>query len=243
MNTVVELCSVFFTYGCHPVLDGVNLQVNSGDVVGITGPNGAGKTTILKLILGQLRPQKGKVNIFGMDSMTFKERFRLGYISQHARFFNKSFPATSREVVASGRVPARGILRRLRKEDYKVVDEALDTVGMLHMSHHMIGNMSGGQQQKILLARALAAKPQLLIMDEPTAGLDLSGRHELYRILSELNNEKGVTLMLVSHDVDEVSPLLTKQVCLDRKLCFCQRKFSDTEKQSNEACSKRLALV
>jgi len=242
-DSIVELRDVYFTYGCHPVLDGVDLDIISGEAVGITGPNGSGKTTLLKLILGQLRPQRGVVRLFGTEITSFKERYRVGYISQNARFFNKSFPATAREVVASGRVAARGIMRRLSKDDYNIVEEALDTVGMLQRGNQLVGNMSGGQQQRVLLARALASQPLLLIMDEPSAGLDRTGKNELYTILSKLNTEKGVTLVLVSHDVDEITPLITRKVCLDKKLCSCERNIPDTGKTVPAACSQRLALV
>lgn len=243
-NPVVELQEVYFTYGCHPVLDGVNFKVYPGESIGITGPNGAGKTTLLKLILGQLRPQKGRIKLFGVDSASFKERHRIGYVSQNARHFNKSFPATAREVVASGRVAVKGLFRWLKKDDYRIVDEVLDLVGMLSKGSQRIGTMSGGQQQRVLLARALAAEPRLLILDEPTAGLDASGRNELYGILARLNKEKKVTLLLVSHDVEEVSWLITRQVCLNKTLCSCQKSaYSDGRNLVGEPCAKTLATV
>lgn len=240
---VVQIEDVYFTYGCHPVLDGINLDVYQGESVVITGPNGAGKTTLLKLILGQLRPQRGRVILFGIDSTSFKERRLIGYISQNARLFNKSFPATAREVVAAGRVTARGLFRRLTREDHAIVEEVLEQVGMLSQAEQPIGTMSGGQQQRVLLARALAAQPRLLVLDEPTTGLDTASKKELYKILHVLNKKKKVTLVIVSHDVQDLKGLVSKRVCLGRKLCSCQRDLYDSGWLAGKTCLQQLASL
>lgn len=240
-QTLITLENVDFTYGCHPVLSDINLTIESGDAVGVVGPNGSGKTTLLKLILGRLKPNCGNVRIFGVDAARFKEKYKIGYVSQRAAHFNTQFPATVREVVASGRVAKRGLFRPLIRSDYKLIDEALSLVGLNELSQQPIGILSGGQQQRVFIARALAAGPEILIMDEPTVGVDQAAQSSLYQLMRELNQVQGITLLIVSHELEGLSSIITRQVCLDHHICTCQCHFYDVEKPLQEdTCSKRL---
>ncbi|WP_347488014.1 metal ABC transporter ATP-binding protein [Desulfoscipio sp. XC116] len=224
---MIELIDVHFTYGCHPVLDGISLHVHEGDVVGITGPNGAGKSTLLYIIMGLIKPQSGEVKIFGVPSNKFREWYRIGYVSQKATLFNRSYPATIFEVVLSGRAGLRGMFRFFGKEDKRCAEEALERVNMLSLRNAPISELSGGQQQRVMIARALAVQPRVLIMDEPTNGVDAANLTALARLLKNLRDD-GVTMMLVSHEPEWLSYLVSKRVCLDRKICSCNcHNYSD----------------
>lgn len=223
MEKILEMQNISFTYGCHPVLKDINLTIEAGEAVGITGPNGSGKTTMLKLLTGQLKPQKGRIRLFGTEIDRFAERRRMGYVPQKATFFNPSFPVTVREVVISGLTAARGLLRPFTAGDYHTSDEALELVGLQDFRHHPLASLSGGQQQRAFIARALVGKPDLLIMDEPTVGMDALSRKEFYRLLKTLNRDKGITLIIVSHDMEGLHSVITQKICLYLYACTCNR--------------------
>ncbi len=217
--TVIDINNVHFTYGCHPVLDGITLHVEEGEVVGVTGPNGAGKSTLLHLVMGLLRPQSGEIKLFGVPVSKFKAWYRVGFVAQQASF-NRSYPATVFEVVLSGRAALRGFFRFFGREDRRCAEEALARVGMLQHRSALINELSGGQQRRVLIARALAARPRVLIMDEPTAGVDAATMQQLGELIGELRGE-GITMMLVSHEPEWLTAVASKWVCLDRKICSC----------------------
>ncbi|WP_003540544.1 metal ABC transporter ATP-binding protein [Desulfotomaculum nigrificans] len=238
---IVELKDVSFTYGCHPVLEKVNLNIYPGDAVVITGPNGAGKTTLLKLVLGQLKASAGSIKIFGQDVSQLKDRYRLGYVAQRATHFNSQFPATVREVVASGRVSRRGLFRPLLAQDYHLVDETLELVGLTDFRQQPVGALSGGQQQRVFIARALVSQPDLLILDEPTTGIDAMAQASLYQLLRQLNQERHITMLIVSHELAGLASVVTRQVCLDKHICTCRcHAYPSLEAQLSH-CSRRTA--
>lgn len=223
MNSIpaVEINNLSFTYGCHPVLKEISLTIMSGEAVGITGPNGAGKTTLINLLLGRLHPQEGEIKIFGKGVSSGKWRQRLGYVSQKAAQFNQAFPASVLEVALSGRAARMGLFRGYGPDDYRAAESALETVEMSGYKNTLITRLSGGQQQRVIIARALAAEPDLLIMDEPTVGVDQFTKQKLYSLLKSLNREKNMTLVIVSHDIEGVAGFCTRQVCLNLHLCTC----------------------
>lgn len=220
MTVVIELNDVHFTYGCHPVLDGISLRVDEGEIVGVTGPNGAGKTTLMHLLVGLARPQSGSVKILGLPAGDLKARQQIGFVGQKAAQFNRSYPATAYDVVLSGRAPLRGLFRFFRREDRRLAVEALERVGMLAHRDVPVGELSGGQQQRVVVARALALRPRVLVMDEPTNSLDAGGVKALSEILGRLR-EEHITMLVVSHDPAWLAGLANKWVCLDRRLCTC----------------------
>jgi zinc transport system ATP-binding protein len=219
MRPFVELENVGFHHGPVPVLDGINLTVSPGDFLGIIGPNGSGKTTLLRVVLGLLAPTTGRVALFGEDPARFRQWGRLGYVPQRATL-DATLPATVQEVVASGLVPTLGLLRRPGAAERARVTDALAHVGMQAHAGARIGTLSPGQQQRILIARALVSHPELLILDEPTEGVDPEAQTGFYALLRHLNRERDVTLVLVSHDISVVSKEVTKLACLNRRLVF-----------------------
>ena len=219
MRSFVELEDVDFVYGATPVLERINLTVEPGDFLGIIGPNGSGKTTLLRIVLGLLPPARGSVRLFGHAPAVFRQWGRLGYVPQKATL-DPALPVTVREVVATGLLPSLGLFARIGKAERQRIGEVLGQVGMERHGAARIGALSPGQQQRVLIARALVSKPELLILDEPTGGVDPEAQTSFYALLHHLNRERDVTLILVSHDIGVVAKEVTKLACLNRRLIF-----------------------
>jgi zinc transport system ATP-binding protein len=219
MRSYVEIEDVDVSYGEVRVLVGINLTVEPGDFLGIIGPNGSGKTTLLRVMLGLLQPERGRVRLFGHAPTEFRQWGRLGYVPQKATL-DPALPATVQEVVATGLVPTLGWLGRIRAAERQRIREALGQVGMEAHAGTRIGALSTGQQQRVLIARALVSKPELLLLDEPTGGVDPEAQTAFYALLRHLHREREVTLILVSHDIAVVAKEVTRLACLNRRLVF-----------------------
>ncbi len=219
-KALLELKNISFGYQQQSVLEDVTLSVYEGQFLGIVGPNGSGKSTLLKIALGLLRPREGEVRVFGRPVKELRERYQIGYVSQKANSFQLGFPATVREVVSAGLAAKKGILHRFNKKDDQRVEAALKEVGMSAFLDRSIGQLSGGQQQRVFIARALVSDPQLLVLDEPTVGIDRTSTKQFYELLQRLHKDHGLTLILVTHDIGVVSSLVDQVVCLNKRLFF-----------------------
>ena len=219
MRPYIDLEDVEFSYGEVRVLEGINLTVEPGDFLGIIGPNGSGKTTLLRIMLGLAEPQRGLVRLFGDPPSSFRQWGRLGYVPQKATL-DPHLPVTVEEVVASGLLPTLGLFGRIGAAQRQRIADVLGQVGMHAHRHARIGALSVGQQQRVLIARALVSNPELLILDEPTGGVDPEAQTSFYALLHHLNRERDVTLILVSHDIGVVAKEVTKLACLNRRLIF-----------------------
>ncbi|MFA6489630.1 MAG: metal ABC transporter ATP-binding protein [Candidatus Micrarchaeia archaeon] len=217
-KNILEFDAVSFGYGRQPAIENASFSIQKGDFVGMIGPNGAGKTTLVKLALGLLSPDSGAIRLFGQDIKKFREWHKIGYVPQKATGFDQNFPASVFEVVGMGRVPKAGLLRQFSKKDHEIVEKALKVAGISNLRDRKIGDLSGGQQQRVFMARALAAEPELLILDEPTVGVDRKAQHDFYVLLGRLNREEGLTLVLVSHDVGVVAKNAGKIACVNVKV-------------------------
>ncbi|OZM57708.1 zinc ABC transporter ATP-binding protein [Lottiidibacillus patelloidae] len=217
---VLEISNVTYRYDDRNVIEDVSLTINRGDFLGLVGPNGSGKSTLIKIILGLIKPDKGTVLLFGENQDKFKQWQKIGYVSQKANSFNSGFPATVFEVVAMGLVGKKGLFSFQSSKDKKLIDEAIETVGMSAFKKRNIGELSGGQQQRVFIARALVSDPELLILDEPTVGVDNQHVQSFYKLLTNLNRNKGITLLLVSHDVGVISEKVTNVACINKTLHF-----------------------
>lgn len=206
---VVTMNNVGFSYVRHEVLTRVSLSIDTRDFVAIVGPNGGGKTTLLKLMLGLLTPTRGTVRVFGRKPA--EVRVRMGYMPQHAHL-DPQFPVDVMDVTLMGRIGRNPFLGPYRASDKRIAEKALRRVEMWEMRKVHFSDLSGGQRQRVLIARALATEPELLLLDEPTAGLDLTAEAELYDFLKELNEE--LTVVVVSHDLGFVSRYVNKVVCV-----------------------------
>jgi zinc transport system ATP-binding protein len=231
---VVSFEGVTFGYGQTPIVEDVTMAVQPGAYVGVIGPNGSGKTTLAKLALGLLRPQQGSVQLFGVPTERFREWRRLGYVPQRAAVLASRFPATVSDVVSQGEHRAFDPWAMFRSRRSMAVDEALRTVGMWEYRSKMIGELSGGQQQRVLIGRAIVHHPELLVLDEPTAGVDRPGQELFYQLLRRLRRERGVAILVISHDVGVMLHEANKIALIDRRLRF----FSSPRDVTNEALTE-----
>ncbi len=214
---VVDLRSVTFGYTATPVVENVSLQVEPGEFLAIVGPNGSGKSTLMKLMVGLVTPDEGTARLFGEPARSFDDGERVGYVAQHASA-SKEMPITVREVVRMGRFPHVGF-GRLSADDEAVVDRAIETVGMSAFTDRRITQLSGGQRQRAFIARALASEAELLVLDEPTVGVDAESVGAFYDLLNGLH-DRGITVLLIEHDLSAVANHAGRVVCLDREVYF-----------------------
>lgn len=201
-------------YDGKPVLEGVDFEIDRGDMVGIIGPNGSGKSTLIKTVLGLVKPMRGEVSILGRSGSP--ERHLVGYTPQ-SELVDWDFPVTVFDVALMGRYSGRGLFRRTNKEDREAADASLELVKMFDLRDRLIGELSGGQRRRVLLARAMAHNPEILLLDEPMAGLDATTQHQFLDLLDELRS-KGATVVLSTHDLSCVSSRCDKAACLNRRL-------------------------
>ncbi|SDM85136.1 zinc transport system ATP-binding protein [Psychrobacillus sp. OK028] len=230
---LINLHNISYQYEQTKALTDINLTIAEGDFLAIIGPNGSGKSTLLKIILGLLKPTKGEVLLFGKPVNQFKDKERIGYVSQKSNSFNTGFPATVKEVVRSGLVKKTGLFHRFPSNVDKQVKSALKSVGMEDYAMKNIGDLSGGQQQRVFIARALISNPNVLILDEPTVGVDSKNVKSFYNMLSHLNREHKITIVLVTHDVDAVSKSISHVACLNQRIHFHGFK-NDMDQMSDE---------
>lgn len=208
-----------FRYLYGPALQDITLEIADGEFLGVIGPNGSGKTTLLRAILGLMPPASGSLRIFDCACQELRcyHRARIGYLPQK-RFVDPHFPITVQEAVLMGRAGAIGLLRRPGREDHEIVRHALEDVGMADYLTRPLGALSGGQQQRVLIARALAQHPQILLLDEPTTGVDTPTQHSILDLVARLHRELHLTIVLVSHDINLVAPLVDRLALL--KTCL-----------------------
>ena len=199
-NKVLEVKDLSFSYPDKSILHRLSFDVDAGDFMCIVGTNGTGKSTLLKLILNQLSPLEGEIKLLGTNSEKYKDFASIAYVSQKATNINRDFPATVEEVVSLGLYSKKGLFKRNTKEDKKLIDSALERVGMLDYKHRQIGYLSGGQQQRVFIAKALISDPRIIFLDEPTTGIDIRAVDSICCLLGDLNKNSGITIVMVTHD-------------------------------------------
>ncbi|RAP76506.1 metal ABC transporter ATP-binding protein [Paenibacillus montanisoli] len=207
---IIELEEVSFAYEQKPVIENISFSVQERDFVGVIGSNGAGKTTLLRMIVGLLKPTAGAIRLFGEPIQQFKDWNRIGYVPQK-NSFNPLFPATVREVVQSGLYNRNKLFKRVSKADAIKCDEALHAMKIEDLAGKRIGQLSGGQQQRAFLARALINNPALLILDEPTVGIDTETQEGFFHLIKHMHQHHNITFLMVSHDMEMIRSYLGQQ--------------------------------
>ena len=202
------------------VLKEVSFAISAGDFLALIGPNGSGKTTLIRIILGLLQPTEGGVFLMGEKAEQFTQWRRIGYVPQKATHLDSFFPASVREVVAMGLISLKRFPRLLTAQDEVSIDQALDRVGLTGLKTRRIGELSGGQQQRVFIARAIVNRPDVLFLDEPTAGVDAETQSRFYDMLAELNHREGLTIVLITHDFGIITKHANKVACLNQRLFF-----------------------
>lgn len=218
-NIIIQFSNATISYTERIALEDINLDIHQGEFIGIIGPNGSGKTTLLKAILGLLCPNKGSVQIFdcACHKLRCRHKAKIGYIPQKGEI-DPNFPVTVRETVMMGRYSSLGLFKRPSGRDMEIVLNALREVGMEEYLDSPLGHLSGGEQQRVLIARALAQQPEVLLMDEPTTGIDTPTQHNMIKLISYLHKNLNLTVLLVTHDINMISPYVDRLALLKVRL-------------------------
>ena len=212
-DIVISMRNSSIGYDDRPAVIGLNLVIRAGEVVALVGPNGSGKSTLVRGLLGLTPVLSGQIELFGTRADRFSQRYRIGYVPQR-HTVGGAIPSTVDEVVSSGRLARRRWFARPTVQDRAAVADAIQAVGLADHRRAAVSALSGGQQRRALIARALASQPDVLIMDEPTAGVDVVNQAGLVHTLSELVG-RGLTLLIVTHEIDALLPMLTRVIALD----------------------------
>ncbi|HUV24699.1 MAG TPA: metal ABC transporter ATP-binding protein [Methanomassiliicoccales archaeon] len=213
---IIEIRNLTVTRSNSKVIESANLTVEKADYVGICGPNGGGKTTLLLSMLGVLPRQEGNISLFGQDIDEFRDWNRIAFVSQNAINFDLHFPMTVREMVGLGKVSGRNLGRRLKQEDWDKVDQSMEFMGITPLADRRIGQLSGGEKQRMFVAKALVRNPELVLLDEPLSGVDAETTEQFYKLLSNLNLKNDTTIIVVSHDLTAVFCRMNKVICVNR---------------------------
>ncbi|HVT90877.1 MAG TPA: metal ABC transporter ATP-binding protein [Tepidisphaeraceae bacterium] len=220
MNPIVDIQQLDFAYGQQLVLKQIDLRVEPGTTLGLIGPNGGGKTSLLRLLLGLQRPTRGSITVDGLEPHQAVARGDLiGYLPQNPRL-PANFPINVRQLVRLGLAGKTGLFRSHSPGDLQFADELASRVGLRGLERQPIGRLSGGQLQRVLIARALAAKPKLLLLDEPTTGIDRAGQEHFIESLTVLKQQLGLTIVFVSHDLRAVTSICDRIACLNLTLHY-----------------------
>ena len=211
MTAAISVRDLTFCYNDAPVLTAVNIDIETGEFMGIIGPNGGGKSTLLKLLLGLLQPDAGTIRILGKSPKESLES--IGYVPQHPRF-DRSFPISVLELVLMGRLKWLPWWGSYCKQDHDLAQEALREVGIENLADRALGTLSGGQMQRALIARALASKPKILLLDEPTASVDKDAEGQIFSLLKNLSQD--ITIILVTHDLKTAVQMVDRIICVER---------------------------
>jgi zinc transport system ATP-binding protein len=219
---VVEIRDVSVRYANGVVaLEGITLDVDERDLIALIGPKGAVKSTLLKVILGLIKPTSGSVKLLGNENLTKTLKF-VGYVPQSAQARDPNLPFSVFETVLLGLTPQAGLFHGLgTKANRRKVEEALKLFGIYDLKDRKIGQLSGGQAQRVFLSKAMVSDPKLLLLDEPTSGVDTSSKGEFYNMLDRLNKDTGVTVILSSHDVGVITKIANRVLCINRSQFFC----------------------
>ena len=212
---VIRIEHLWAGYDHDPVIEDINFTVNQGDFIGLIGPNGGGKSTLLKVILGIVPPLRGQITILGKSVK--EARQQIGYMPQSVEY-DLDFPVKVWDVVRMGRVGKRGLLRPYTRQDDAIVEEAIHQVDLDDLCQKSISDLSGGQRQRVYIARALAARPDILLLDEPTASVDVQVSQSIYELLAKLNEK--MTIILISHDMTAISAHVKSIGCINRRLVY-----------------------
>lgn len=207
---VISLEDVSFSFQQQTVISNLSFAVKERDFIGLIGTNGAGKTTLLRMIVGLLKPTSGTIRLFGEKIDKFKQWERIGYVPQK-NTLNPLFPATVREVVLSGLYGRSKLFKQMNKADFKKCEDALHAMGIDDLKDKRIGQLSGGQQQRVFLARALINNPSLLILDEPTVGIDTETQESFFHMIKHMHQHHNITFLMVSHDLEMIHSYLGQE--------------------------------
>ncbi len=230
----VTLSNIHFSYDYNVVLQEISMTIAKGDFVAVVGPNGAGKSTMLKIMAGLIKPTQGQVKIGEKNISEARVQGLIGYVPQNYGKNVLGFPATVEEIVSLGLTLGAAAPRQNKLATKHIIHHMLELVGAENLRNRRIGELSGGQQQRVMVAMALAGNPELLLLDEPTSGVDYEASDRIYDLLGTLNKNLGITVVMVSHDIDKAIQCANKVACINKGLCFygSNQEFNATHAQA-----------
>lgn len=220
MSIIINAKNISVKYGLTEVIKDISFEIAKGDFVGLAGPNGAGKTTLVKALLGLLPISAGKVELFGQKKEEFNDWGKIGYLPQKFSSVNILFPATVEEVAGLGLLARKKLPRKITAEDKRRIAEILQELGISDLKNKMLAELSGGQQQKVFLARALISRPEILIFDEPSTALDPESRESFFKLLRKLNQDQGIAVILITHDTGYIGRYANKLLYIDKQVIY-----------------------
>ncbi|WP_415397084.1 metal ABC transporter ATP-binding protein [Sulfurimonas sp. CS5] len=218
---IFDVKNLYFSAGDQEILSNISLEIFAHEYIAIIGPNGGGKTTLIRVLLGLEKPTRGEVRIFGKSVKDFKEWHKIGYVPQRATLVDASFPGTVEDVVNMGRTSKRKLFSRQSAEDKACVLDAMNKMDVYDLKDKMIGTLSGGQRQRVMCARALASKPEILILDEPNTGVDMVSQKRFYALLRQLNQEEKITIVFITHDIGVIADDIARLFTINQKAIVC----------------------
>ncbi len=234
---IISLRGISFSYGGPLVLEGIDLDVAEGEFLGVVGPNAGGKSTLLKIIMGLLQPLAGEVRVLGRPPL--EVRRQIGYVPQYPEF-RRDFPITVRDTVLLGRLGNGRVFGGYRRDDREITQRVMQETEVADLAARRLSTLSGGQLQRVLVARALAGQPRILILDEPTANIDLRVESDIFDLLQSLRQR--MTIIVVSHDVGFISRYVSRVACLARTL-MCHQTSAVNGKVINELYGMDVRMV
>ncbi|MCQ2381165.1 MAG: metal ABC transporter ATP-binding protein [Acidaminococcaceae bacterium] len=217
---IISLKNLSFDYGDGWVFHKLNIDIEEGDFVAVIGANGAGKSTLLKMLAHLVKPTEGTIEYYGTDITQFKDWGKIGYVPQGFGKSMQDFPISVEEVIATGLLKPQKTFQRHNEEDRKEIEKVVKFFHLQDFGKRRMGELSGGQQQKVFLARAMVKQPRILLLDEPATAIDTHAKEELYAYLQQINQEAGVTIVMVSHDLELAAASAKSALCLDHGVCF-----------------------
>ena len=218
---IFDVDNLSFNVSGVDILSSVSLQIFNSQYIAIIGPNGGGKTTLIRLLLGLEKPTTGNIKLYGKNLSNFKEWHKIGYVPQRAAHVDRSFPATVLDIVKMGRTPQRKLFSKMNTIDDELVKDAMKQMDIVHLKDKMVGTLSGGQRQRVMIARALASEPEVLILDEPNTGVDVSSQNRFYTLLKKLNKEKNITIIFITHDIGVIADDIARLFTVNQKVITC----------------------
>ena len=232
---IFDVKNLNFRVDTQNVLSNISFEIFSAEYIAIIGPNGGGKTTLIRLLLGLEKPTSGEIRIFGKLLKDFKEWHKIGYVPQRASHVDSAFPATVQDIVNMGRTSKRKIFSSMSQKDKDIVADTMKKMGVYDLKDKMVGTLSGGQRQRVMCARALASKPEILILDEPNTGVDVVSQRNFYALLAKLNKEEKITIVFITHDIGVIVDDIGRLFTINQKAIICNdpKKAMSCEDMSN----------
>lgn len=218
---IFDIKNLSFVLKGQTILSNISLEIFRSEYIAIIGPNGGGKTTLIRMLLGLEKPTSGEVKIYGKKLSNFKEWHKIGYVGQRASHVDASFPATVLDIVKMGRTSQRSMFGSFSELDNQLVNDAMLKMDIVDLKDKMIGTLSGGQRQRAMIARALASKPEILILDEPNTGVDAVSQKKFYALLRELNKKEGITIVFITHDIGVIADDIARLFTINQKAVIC----------------------